>query len=208
MRRVATTLAVLVAAMIVAVSALLSVFGAQVALDEGRALYSHRDWLALQLDRIRSADVVWLGDSTIMSLARYQSYPKLFNERVLAPRGRRSVVVAVPGLDFFGYYALMGTAIATRPQLVVMIAKLRLLDPRGIAARGDLVSFVPASELPRLFTLPYASRSMTAPGLLLARLLPVDPFARATFLFDGARRRAADAGWWAALGPLLPELPE
>jgi hypothetical protein len=203
MPRVAVTLAVFAVIAIATACALVEAFGARL-LDEGRGLYSYRDGITSALEAVPSPDVLWLGDSTIMSIGSRRSYARLFGERVLARRERRSAIIAVPGLDFFGYYALMGPALATKPRVVVMIANLRLLDPRGMRPRGDLVSFVPAKELPRLLTLPYASRSMTAPGLLLARLLRFGPLATTTFLFEGARRTTADAEWWAMLGPELP----
>jgi hypothetical protein len=203
MARVAMILAVFAGIVTATAWGLVAAFGGA-ALDAGWGLYNYRLALARQIAAVRSADVVWLGDSTIMTTGGRRGYPRLLAERVLEPRGRRSVVVAVPGLDFFGYYALMGPLLATRPRVVVVIANLRLLAARGMRARRDLVSFVPAAELPRLLTLPYAMRDMSAPGLLLAECLRFEPIERAMLLEEGARLRIADSTWWSALGPPFP----
>jgi hypothetical protein len=203
MARVAMILAVFAGVVTATAWGLVAAFGGA-ALDTGWALFSYRLALAQEIAAVRSADVVWLGDSTIMTTGGRRSYPSLLTERVLAPHGRRSVIVAVPGLDFFGYYALMAPVLATRPRVVVVIANLRLLVARGMRARRDLVSFVPVGELPRLLTLPYAMRDMSAPGLLLAECLRFEPIERAMLLEEGARLRIADSTWWRALGPPFP----
>ncbi len=134
-------------------------------------------------------------------------YPVLLDRRATRPAGYSSQVVAAPGLDFYAYYALMGPALATRPRLVVMVANLRLFNPAGFRSFNDLVGFVPIAELPRLMTLPYAARGMTAPSLVLAQLAGTERGFTALLLAEGLRRRAADAEWWAMLGPERPERP-
>ena len=82
-------------------------------------------------DRAR-ADIVWLGDSTIMSTDdAAPPYPVLLDRRATRPAGYSSQVVAAPGLDFYAYYALVETSLATRPRLIVMVANLRLFNPAG-----------------------------------------------------------------------------
>jgi hypothetical protein len=204
MGRATLALTVWVVEVAAAAAVLAYTFGTGPSVDEGRRLYEYRVLLEEQVESARSADVVWLGDSTIMSLVGHLEYPELFATQVLARRRLRSADVAVPGLDFFGYYALVGPIVESKPRVVVLIANLRLLDPHGMSPRADLVSFVPVAELPRLLTLPFASRGVTVPGILLARLLRMGPVADALFLFEGARRRIADAEWWNILGPMSP----
>src|SRR5262245_65781847 len=98
MGRVATTLGIFATLLAAAACALVATIGAE-ALDAGRGLYVHRSVLASQLDRARDADVVWLGDSTIISVDARRPYPDLLAERMLGPRGTRSAGVGVPGLD-------------------------------------------------------------------------------------------------------------
>ena len=146
----------------------LSVWLGDDAVAVGRTLYPYRRLVAplTEPDRART-DIVWLGDSTIMTTDdAAPPYPVLLDRRATRPAGYSSQVVAAPGLDFYAYYALMGPALATRPRLVVMVANLRLFNPAGFRSFNDLVGFVPMAELPRLMTLPYAARGMTAPSLV------------------------------------------
>ncbi len=208
MRRVVTIVAVFLAILGVSWWQLALWLGDD-AVAVGRTLYPYRRLVAplTEPDRAR-ADIVWLGDSTIMSTDdAAPPYPVLLDRRATRPAGYSSTVVAAPGLDFYAYYALMGPALATRPRLVVMVANLRLFNPAGFRSFNDLVGFVPVAELPRLMTLPYAARGMTAPSLVLAQLAGTERGFTALLLAEGLRRRAADAEWWATLGPERPEGP-
>jgi hypothetical protein len=176
----------------------------------GWTLYPYRRLVAPLTAPTRApADIVWLGDSTIMTSDPHGAapYPVLVDRRATRPAGYSSEIVAAPGLDFYAYYALMGPALAAKPRLVVMVANLRLFNPAGFRPFNDLVGFVPIVELPRLLALPYASRGMTAPGVVLAQLAGTERGFTALLLAEGLRRRAADTAWWATLGPELPEGP-
>src|SRR5262249_25449296 len=175
-RRVVTIVAVLLAALAVAASVLSTRFGVA-AVATGRSLYQHRVLVDL-LDRARSGPrpaVGWLGDSTIMNVPGLPGYSMLMQQRHLGPRRLRSVILAMPGLDLFADYALMGEVLDLGPDVVVLIADLRAC-PRigGVPGFSDLVGLVPAAELPRAALLPIAARGLTVPRLLLARALRTD----------------------------------
>ena len=176
----------------------------------GWTLYPYRRLVAPLTEPARDrADILWLGDSTIMTTEANVAapYPVLVDRRAMRPAGYSTEVVAAPGLDFYAYYALMGPALAMKPRLVVMVANLRLFNPAGFRPFNDLVGFVPMAELPRLLALPYASRGMTAPGVVLAQLAGTERGFTTLLLAEGLRRRAADTAWWATLGPERPDGP-
>ena len=143
--------------------------------------YQHRALLPIWFrPRDRTGPlVVWVGDSTIAPIAR-RSYPHLLAPE-LARRGVESRVVASLGLDFFDFYLLMGRVLDLAPDVVVMVAHLRLFDAGTVDVEAqqagwrstfnDFASEVPIAELPRLATLPLAARGLSIPRVLLAHLL-------------------------------------
>ena len=143
--------------------------------------------------------VAWLGDSTIANGPL--SYPQLLAAG--AQGAVEHLVLADAGLDFFHYYLLMGSVLDLRPTLVVMIANLRLLDPRGRWSRpcGDFAALLPTRELPRAAALPLYERGLTLPRLLLSRTLRWDAGARARDEFLGLRDGFQRLRFWAHLGP-------
>jgi hypothetical protein len=146
--------------------------------------YQHRALLPIWFrPRDRTGPlVVWVGDSTIAPIAR-RSYPHLLAPE-LARRGVESRVVASLGLDFFDFYLLMGRVLDLAPDVVVMVAHLRLFDAGTVDVEAqqagwrstfnDFASEVPIAELPRLATLPLAARGLSIPRVLLAHLLHVE----------------------------------
>jgi hypothetical protein len=185
-RRVATIGAAFLGTLLVAGWWFVLRYGSE-AIAAGSRAYAHwRGFRALLDPADGPVDVLWLGDSTVLPTGPAgKPYPELVQDRRLAPKGLRSIVVATRGLDFYGYYGLMGGALARTPRVVVMIANLRSFDPSGFRSFNELMAYVPPAELPRLLMLPYAVRGMTAPRLLLAQLLRVDAVSRAMLLLAG-----------------------
>ncbi|HXJ37546.1 MAG TPA: hypothetical protein VMS22_26255 [Candidatus Eisenbacteria bacterium] len=168
---------------------------------KGQDLYPHRvlaGWLAKWEGE--HLDVVWLGDSTLMELTM-PSYPSVIQRKDLNPLRMRSANLCTPGFDFFGYYTLIGPVLDLRPRVVVLVAHLRLFDPGG-TNRGftDLAGLIPGDELPRAVTLPIAARGLTAPRLLLARLIDTDWGVWTFLVAEGLRNDFQEAGFWSALG--------
>jgi hypothetical protein len=202
-RRVATTLAVLVATLAVVVYVVSLQFG-DTAVAAGRTLYGHRILLEL-LEKARQGprpSIAWLGDSTIMDVPGQQSYPTVVYRKELVPRRLSSVKFAMPGLDLFADYALMGEVLDLHPNVVVLIADLRAC-PRvgGVPGFSDLAALIPEDELPRAAVLPIAARGLTIPRLLLARALRTDLGAWTFLASEGIRRQFQDAPFWASWGP-------
>jgi hypothetical protein len=174
------------------------------AVKVGADLYDHRGYI----ERVLAAPtdgtslVVWLGDSTVAAA----SYPQLL-AREWQERGddRAARVLALPGLDFFDYYLAMGPVLDRRPDLVVLVAHLRLFGKEsGSRTVGDLASMIPARELPRAMTLPLYDRGITIPRLLVSRTLRFGAGERAAYFFEGLRSTFQHADFWAVLGPRAP----
>jgi hypothetical protein len=178
--------------------------GGREALEAGRALYQHRRYLTRGLEPPPSARpfVVWLGDSTIASVGQ-ATYPTLVAadlERVGLVGDSR--VVATPGLNFSDYYFLMGPVLDHAPDLVVLVAHLRMFgEGLGSQTFTDLASMIPFSELGTAVALPH---QISLPRLLLLRLLRLAPVEHAVYLVEGLRSRFQEAAWWNVLGPRRP----
>jgi hypothetical protein len=141
-----------------------------------------------------------------MSTSAHVGYPSLLSGQ-LERAGYGTRVFATRGLDAYGYYALMGPALARRATLVVLTANLRLFKPAGLGFRFDsLFGWVPADELPRMATLPYGVRGMTFPAALLARIVRSPTRFEWLMFLDGLRREAVGSAWWEPLGPRLAKL--
>ncbi len=168
----------------------------------GRDLYSHRDILRAHVVR-RFPDrplVVWLGDSTIVTMGR-PSYPELIGALVGRSEPVESRVVALPGLDFFHFYFLLGPVLDLRPDVVVLLAHLRMFNLPAGRTFNDLASLLPARELLATTRLPLQQHGLTLPGLLLARCLRAPAGEEALYFFEGARALFQEAGFWDGLGP-------
>jgi hypothetical protein len=204
MRRVATVLAVYVALVSVVFASLSRARWGSVVPAMLREDYVYRADLAEAfIDHPEPADVVWLGDSTVMSTPARIGYAALLNGQ-LERAGHGTRVFATRGLDAYGYYALMGPALVRRAKLVVLTANLRLFKPTGLGLRFDsLFGWVPAGELPRLATLPYGVRGMTFPAALLARIVRSPTSFEWLMFLDGLRREAEGSTWWEPFGPRL-----
>ncbi len=176
------------------------------ALHAGRDLYRHRIMLeGATWPRMDDGPLlVWMGDSTILD-DKGPSYPQLIDERLLRTDHVASRVVANVGLDFYHYYFLMGRVLALRPDVVVLVAHLRVFNLRRFELAGntqkfdDLASMIPASELWRALGLPLDARGISAPGLLLMRLFRGEGGERALYLFEGLRFMFQEADFWPAL---------
>jgi hypothetical protein len=175
------------------------------ALHAGRNLYRHRIMLeGATWPRIEDGPLlVWMGDSTILD-DKGPSYPQLIDERLRTDH-IASRVVANVGLDFYHYYFLMGRVLALRPDVVVLVAHLRVFNLRRFELAGntqqfdDLASMIPASELWRALGLPLHARGISAPGLLLMRLFGYEGGERALYLVEGLRFMFQEADFWPAL---------
>jgi hypothetical protein len=175
----------------------------------GLALYGHREVLrqAARAESGPSAAVAWLGDSTVMETATIPSYPTMIDEEKLRPLGLRSIHFAETGFDFYAYHSLVDDALDLGPRVVVLIANLRVCIPEG-GARGfnDLTGELPLGRLPRMLTLPYSFRGMTAPRLVLVRLLRPAWGEEGFLIAEGARSLFQEQPFWSRLGPTEPRV--
>jgi len=183
-RIVAVGGAVVVAAWAIALYALKPAAGL-----EGDRLFHHRQVFRQILAPRGSKlpQVIWLGDSTIV----HDSYPDALVPWFRQRFGAQSRAVAAAGMSTFNYYSLMGTALDAEPTMIVFLANLRMLrvaKPNTIPVTqfgDDLVSMIPARELPHAFTLPWMARSMSLARLLLLRVLENPLVERAMILTEG-----------------------
>lgn len=179
----------------------------QKAVETGRGLYQHRRYLTrgLELPLRARPFVVWLGDSTIASIGQ-ATYPKLVAadlERVGLAGDYR--VLATPGLNFSDYYFLMGPVLDRHPDLVVLVAHLRMFgEGSGARTFTDLASMIPGSELAATLALPLHEQGVSLPRLLLLRLLRLAPVEEGVYLLEGLRSRFQEAAWWNVLGLRRP----
>jgi len=172
--------------------------------NAGLALFLHRwtsIWRLLTLEE-RPA-VVWVGDSTIMPVPGYPSYVWIVQKQVNEPAQGPGVAVEAAGFDFYAYWSLAGRIAAVRPKVVVLIANLRSF---GLGRDGplfnDLTGEIDLADLPRMLTLPYYIRGMTASGLLMARALRTELGEDVFLNFEATRRSLQDAAAWDVLGPI------
>jgi hypothetical protein len=178
-------------------------YGSASAVASGRELHPHRKLLAAIAKAEGSEKppaVVWLGDSTLMG----QSYPLLVGRTRFGP-SKPSLVLAAPGLDCWAHYQLLGRVMSLHPRVVVMIANMRVLRAESSSRTfNDFAQAIAADELPRTLALPYSFRGITAPRLLLARLLDTG-WGEETFLMaEGIRHDFQTAEAWRSLGPEVP----
>ncbi len=174
------------------------------ALAAGRETYWHRRDLSGPAERLppNPRRVAWLGDSHIMDA---KAYPWIVGRQL---DGIDTVVRAIPGLDAFGYYVAIDRELDhRRPAVLGLVAQLNTLQPGYGRPVPDLVSELPAGELPHAMSLPLHEMGLTIPKVLLFRALRW-PWVENVFLaLDGIRRLARDALFGGWLGPLqLPSL--
>jgi hypothetical protein len=133
--------------------------------------------------------VAWLGDSTILSTPEIVSYPHLI-------AGIRSWPINGQGFDPYGFYLFLEPVLAQRPALVAIVANLRVLGgpwPRDMTSLADQL---PLRELPSASLLPWHSRGLSLPRLLLNRALAWPPVLAAITALEGFRRRHQEASYW------------
>lgn len=142
--------------------------------------------------------VLWLGDSTIDPFVQ-NSFPEMIERR---NRGRYTQQgVALFGLDLFHYYPVLGDVLATKPELVVLIANPRLFEAGRDPQRFQLLSaLIPFDELPRAAFLPLAVRDLTVPRLLMNRALRSAPVREAFGRVEGLRVLFREGDFWEPLG--------
>jgi len=174
----------------------------------GISVYPYRQLLEQTTPARGPLDLAWLGDSTLTSNPHTPaSYADTMVARILAPRGVRAAVLACPGLDFFGYYALLDPVLATHPRVIVLTANFRLFAPAGTWTYTDLLGLVPIDQVPEVLRLPYDRRGMSALQLLLARAMRWQVVADAALWVQGMRHVLDEAPFRDALGsrslPLL-----
>lgn len=133
-----------------------------------RPEFPHRGALLPVLDVPRGALplALFLGDST---LADAWSYPELLGRSLGDEAEVR--VVWWKGLEPYHYYLLLGRALALEPEVVVLVAHLRLFWRDEPLWYPDLLTLLPPRELSRALRLPFHERGVSVPRLVLASLL-------------------------------------
>lgn len=147
--------------------------------------------------------VMWLGDSTIRSNARFNlpGYPYVVGQR-LKKRLVASLSLAIPGLDSFQQYYLAGPFAQEQPTVMVLIANLRVLGAsQAESPRNYLCQFLRPRELARAITLPFHARQMTLIDVLACPILATPPARTAAHFSDGLRLLAQDAPVWGEPAP-------
>jgi hypothetical protein len=196
-RRVAVIVAAWLATLAGAVAAYQWLTG-DAAVERGRERFLYRATLKQQLEDVvrEQPAIVWMGDSTMFGITRI-AYPQLVGR---AMPGTSWGLIACAGCDFFAYYPVVGELLTRwRPAVLVLVAHLRFFrDPssdttRTVTTRNDLLSLIPTKELARAVDLPFDTRGMTVPRLLLARLLRYESFEHALYFVDGARALVSEA---------------
>jgi hypothetical protein len=168
------------------------------AVFRGRRRYAYRESLKHQLERTvaERPEVLWMGDSTILGL-RADSYPQIVKGGLPEIS---SGVIGFFGCDYFTYYPLVADLLTRhRPAVLVLVAHLRLFrhpssDPTAQATtRNDLASLIPLRELGHAALLPFETRGLTIPRLVLARVLRWEPVETGFYVVDGARAQYGEA---------------
>jgi hypothetical protein len=146
--------------------------------------------------------VFWLGDSTFYETDGAM-YPQLIRRRSRATVTNR--IIALPGLDFFGYFSVVGRALESHPQLIVVVANPRLFRRDGGDESAPLMSvLLPRGDLVRALLLPWYARGATVPRILLDRLLWSESL-RDDFLFAEGLRSMFHARPWMTALAIEPE---
>ncbi len=206
MGRVAAIVSTYLALIVVTAVAGYRATGAE-ARNSGLALYQHRAVLKL-LDGAKPnpPDVLWLGDSTIMTVPSYPSYTDIVEHDVLQPFEVTSLRIGAPGIDSYAYWSLAGRIAELYPKVVVLVANLRTFMPEG-GARGltDLTAEIPIEDLPRTVALPFSIRGMSIPRLLLARALRTELGEDVFLTSEGLRQNIQEADAFRWLGPVQRE---
>lgn len=174
--------------------------------ESGEGPYAFLDDVVRQLDSPFPEDdrplVTWIGDSTLMPVG-HATYPQLLEQRT--GEQIRHQVLAFEGADAFFYYHLLDRVLARDPDLVILIAHLRMFLPQHVDPRlGALTSLIPESQLARSLLLPWSARSLTIPRLLLDRALAGDALRGTAASFEAPRRAFQEAGFWTRLGSERP----
>lgn len=169
------------------------------AVERGERRHHYRTLVANTTSRapLRRPFVVWMGDSTIESRSGNPSYPRLLQRSL----GNRVEIreVGLPGFTSFHFYYILGPILDLDPDLVVMVANIRMFYGDGTAAAlQDLASEIPAAELWRTLALPI-SNQITLSRLLGYRLLRTRTGEQAFFFAEGVRTMFQEAKFWSFL---------
>jgi hypothetical protein len=136
--------------------------------------------------------VVWIGDSTIMSMG-HRTYPEVIQRDFLAPFDVKTAVRSGPGFTFYQYYCLLGPVVASRPSLIVMVLNLLLMHEHP-PINPVLCSRLPMSALLGAAALPFGDADMPFPRLVRSQFLRW-PTSRAAFHTFDLLRLSAHAAW-------------
>jgi hypothetical protein len=157
-----------------AVALLVSGLAASVALGPGRdalaaaggKLLEPRDRLLRDATRPRGDDplLVFIGDST---LRPPRAYPKRLERRLPGVEVRS---LWAPGLGPAEHFLLLSRVIEQRPDVVVLLAHLRMFRAHGPLWQPDLTTLLPPRDIPRALALPFHAHGVGAARLALASL--------------------------------------
>ncbi len=162
------------------------------AVREGKVLHVGRG-LVERAARRRAGDapmVSWIGDSTLMrGPKKLTPYPIVVAERLAGDQVVNTSLFAQSAVGPFVDYVVMGKLLDAEPDLIVIVANLRIMALRAQGARGVLgmASFIPAREMWRAMWLPWHHRQVTIPRLFLAHALSWRPFAEIFYFFEGLK---------------------
>jgi hypothetical protein len=114
-------------------------------------------------------------------------------------------IIALPALDFFHYYALLGRILEQPPEVIVMLANLRLFHrARDDAAFRLLSALIPGDELHHAMLLPLYTRDLTLARLLLNRILLFESARTGFYFYEGLRVLFQESDAWKELAPETP----
>ncbi len=166
------------------------------AVKEGKLLHRSRDLIeraAVRHSKKRPM-VAWIGDSTLMLGPKgIVPYSTRVARRLGEDRFVETALVAQAGIDPFVEYFVVGKFLENKPDLVVIVANLRILAMRGkMPGFLSLASFLPRAEMLRAVWLPWHHRQVTLPRLFLARALGLPGVENAFYFYEGLHLKFRD----------------
>jgi hypothetical protein len=152
--------------------------------------------------------VAFLGDSTMVPHPVWggNSYPITLGHRLAADDVGTSHI-AIPGLDPFQFYFLLGPLLDRQPEALVIVATMSMVlnGPGKGLERNYFCQFLEPMLIPNAMTLPFYARGMTIPHLLFCPFLRVPAVRSSSYILVGARLLFLEAPFWGSLERPVPE---
>ncbi len=137
--------------------------------------------------------IAWIGDSTLLHAKGIRPYPYRIAKSIGKTPPVQTVMLADLGIDSYLGYCLVAKLMTIDPEVVVIIANLRVLGTRTPRPGTlSLASFIPSDEMLNATFLPWHHRQITIPRLWLAQTLNWSPVEEGFFFYEGLRLTVRD----------------